>query len=99
MEALPADTTEEGCLQLCLDTAGCNGFSWLGGNCYIKDVGADVAFTDRPGTTAYRVCPGDVKPGGTGAATVPLTGASTPSSGTTVSSSGVSHLLTYLAYF
>lgn len=95
LEALPTDTTEEGCLQLCLDTAGCNGFSWLGMNCYIKNVGADVEFTDRPGITAYRVCPDNVKPAAPGAATPAATpptaqpsSAATPPPATPASSSG-----------
>lgn len=58
--SLQEDTTEQQCLQLCLQTGGCNGFSWLGsgasGNCYLKNVAADAAFTDRPGSTAYLLC-------------------------------------------
>lgn len=81
LEALPQDTaTADQCLQICLDTAGCNGFSWLGGNCYLKSVGAAVEFTDRPGTTAYRVCPEDVKPApaSTPPAATPSTASATP---------------------
>lgn len=66
LEALPReDTTEEECLDLCLQTTDCNAVTWLpagsSGQCFLKNVTPDIELTDRPGSKSYRLCTDDAQ--------------------------------------